>query len=74
MNIRLYGLFEKHGERWKRVHGTAAYPLNRARHIYQSALLAGAFGYRPLCSLRPVRVRTMAQVISQATGVQHGIA
>lgn len=49
-----YGLFQKINGKWVLVAGTAAYPLQAARRIFQDRLINSSFSGNPL-SLRPVK-------------------
>jgi hypothetical protein len=51
---RLYGLFERQGGKWVRLHPTIALPKQQAVRLFQGALLDGALGAAPERSLRPV--------------------
>ena len=54
-NVRLYGLFEMQNGRWVRLYPSLAYPKATAVRLFQSALLAGAFGAAPERRLKVVK-------------------
>lgn len=54
---RKYSLYEKIDRKWVRV-SDFSYPLQTARRVYQSSLLAAAMGYSP----NPKRLRPVEEI------------